>query len=103
MPQIPANRKTRLGGRVGAAPGYSKAISGELRLVSPRSGCLLWRSGEDRALEADHEYFARRAREERTAAGAAATPEARAEQLELADRFDRLAAALEQHRIKDLD
>jgi hypothetical protein len=53
-------------------------------------------------LEADHEYFARRALEERRAAEAAESPDARAEQLELADRFDRLAAALEQHRLKYL-
>jgi hypothetical protein len=54
-------------------------------------------------LEADHQYFARRAEEERSAADAATSPEARSELLALADRYARLAAALEQHRIRDMD
>ncbi len=53
-------------------------------------------------MEADHEYFARRAEEERNAAESAATPEARAELLALADRFAQLAAALDRHRIRDI-
>jgi hypothetical protein len=51
-------------------------------------------------LEADYQYFARRAEEERRAAELAATPEARSELLELSGRFARLAAVLEQHSLK---
>lgn len=69
-----------------------------------RSGDAYCRGpGEGRKLEADHQYFARRAEEERRAAEAAATPEEKSELLALADRFARLAEALEKHRIRDLD
>jgi hypothetical protein len=54
-------------------------------------------------MEADHQYFARRAEEERRAAEQAPSPQARTELLELADRFARLAEALEKHRIRELD
>jgi pyridoxine/pyridoxamine 5'-phosphate oxidase len=50
-------------------------------------------------MEADHEYFARRAREERTGAEAAGSSEARAAHLELAERYDDLARAIEAHRL----
>ena len=43
--------------------------------------------------ECDHDYFERRAGEERSAAAGAANPAARRAHLELAARFDDMAAA----------
>ena len=72
-------------------------------LLQARRIRLVWPPGEDRGLEADHQYFARRAEEERRSADEAPSPEARAELLALADRYARLAEALEKHRIRDVD
>lgn len=46
-------------------------------------------------MESDSAYFRRRASEERVAAMKAAHPEARQAHLEMADRYDQLAEAIE--------
>jgi hypothetical protein len=48
-------------------------------------------------METDAAYFARRAREERTAAMKAPHPEARKAHLEMAGRYGELASAIETH------
>lgn len=48
-------------------------------------------------MEADFEYFSRRAHEEREAAMRAAHPSAREAHLEMAARYDDLAKALDAH------
>ena len=45
-------------------------------------------------MEADHDYFARKANEERAAADLAATPEIRAAHLALSERYSSVAKAL---------
>lgn len=52
-------------------------------------------------LELDHLYFARRAREERTAADRAVTEEARATHLRMADLFDQLRQACLRRHSRD--
>ena len=49
-------------------------------------------------MESDHDYFARRAREERSAADRASTVAAQLSHLELAERYEDLVAAVERHR-----
>jgi hypothetical protein len=51
-------------------------------------------------MEADHEYFERRATEERAAAAKAASPQARTAHFELAERYQDLAEALGEYRAK---
>ena len=48
-------------------------------------------------MEADHLYFCRRAKEEREAAMKAAHPAARVRHVEMADRYDEMAAAIASH------
>jgi len=48
-------------------------------------------------MEGDSLYFSRRGSEERKAAATAADPRARQAHLELADRYDELAAAIGSH------
>jgi hypothetical protein len=50
-------------------------------------------------MEADHQYFSRRAKEERAAADAASSIEARTAHLELASRYSDLAKAMDKHRL----
>ena len=47
-------------------------------------------------MEGDAAYFSRRAREERLAASNAVSPSAREAHLEMAERYDQLAAAIEE-------
>ena len=51
-------------------------------------------------MEADFAYFSRRAREERVAAMKAPHPTARQAHIELAERYDELAAAIAEQQMR---